>query len=432
MTEKGFSLRDNKYYYCSTTNELMNAGLKKTYSKFVKEREVKVADVNVDENIVRSQLVNLNQLTFEVTQNCNLKCAYCTYESGAYVHFRPGSSKSLKFDTAKKSIDLIWGIINQRDKKKFTIGFYGGEPLLHFPLIEQIVDYSRKIFYGWELSYSITTNGTLLNDRIINFFIENLFYTSISLDGPAENTDAKRVFRNGGGTFRTVIENLKRIKTINGEFYENNVSFSIVYSKDLSFEKVFKFFNEANLVKNNNHKLVFVVESGSNYYNKYPYDGAKFQKDFEKAFKSIVRKKRDKKDLSSLESRILATFGIYSDHLGNKRYNSLMGTCFYDNRLYVDADGGFHICEKINDKFQFGSAHSGFDYSKMAALTAQYLEKLKKCRQCEVKYLCQKCYINLAENGTFELNEDFCTNARRKIKRLLEDVIRMEEGGTAL
>jgi len=431
MSVEGFYLYNNKYYYCSSTNTLINSDLKDIYSKYRKNQEIHVDAVKVDADSVKSNLVSLKQLTFEITQSCNLNCAYCVYESGNYVHFRSGSTKSLEFETAKRSIDQIWQLIKERDKKEFTIGFYGGEPLIYFPVIKKIADYSTKTFYKWKLSFSITTNSTLLTDEIINYFIEKDFFILISLDGPKENHDAKRVYRNGKGSYSSAIESLGKIRRINNEYYSEKVSFSIVYSKDLSFKKMFHFFNNEPLVKNNNLKLAFVTETDSTYYEKNPFEATKFKKDFGEIFQAILRKKKERKGLSSLESDIATTFDIFSKQLGKSHFNSLMGTCFYSTRLYVDADGGFHICEKMNDSFQFGSVDKGFDFQKMAALTNGYQEVLKKCHQCEVKYLCQKCYVNFAKGGNVEISKEFCTNAKYNIKKMFEDVIRFEEGETA-
>lgn len=106
-------------------------------------------------------------LVLQVTQNCNLRCSYCAY-SGAYYN-RTHSQKRMSFEMAKKAIDFLFSHSSERDQ--LVIGFYGGEPLLEFDLITQIVEYSESIGWGKKLRYVVTTNATLLTDKVLDFFV---------------------------------------------------------------------------------------------------------------------------------------------------------------------------------------------------------------------------------------------------------------------
>ena len=80
------------------------------------------------------------------------------------------------------------------EKERVIIGFYGGEPLLEFELIKKCVKYARKELKGKQINFALTTNATLLNDEIINYFIEHSFIVTVSIDGPKEMHDDERRF----------------------------------------------------------------------------------------------------------------------------------------------------------------------------------------------------------------------------------------------
>ena len=103
----------------------------------------------------------------------------------------------MSLETAKKAI--LFYREHSRDKDRAIIGFYGGEPLLAFPLIVESVKYAEEIFAGVDISFNITTNATLLTDEIIDFLLDHHFKLTFSLDGPNEVQDKNRIFANGSG-----------------------------------------------------------------------------------------------------------------------------------------------------------------------------------------------------------------------------------------
>lgn len=100
----------------------------------------------------------MGQITLQVTQKCNFRCKYCVYTSKENMKQRMHSQKSMSWRTAKSAVNFLWN--HSVDSKKVNIGFYGGEPLIEFPLIQKVIRYSQKMFEGKELSFSITCNGS--------------------------------------------------------------------------------------------------------------------------------------------------------------------------------------------------------------------------------------------------------------------------------
>ena len=114
---------------------------------------------NVVKGLIHRSQRRLGQLILQVTQQCNLRCSYCTY-SGIYEGNRTHSSNWMSFETAKKAIDFFFD--HNIDSAKVPVGFYGGEPLLAFDLIVQCIEYIEDKIEGREIQFGLTTNGTLL------------------------------------------------------------------------------------------------------------------------------------------------------------------------------------------------------------------------------------------------------------------------------
>src|SRR5699024_8096020 len=105
----------------------------------------------------------IRDVILQVTQNCNLRCGYCTY-GGNYKN-RTHSLKTMNFELAKKAIDF--GVERSQESSDFVVSFYGGEPLLAFNLIKKCVAYAKENIQGKELHFNMTTNGTLLTTEIM-------------------------------------------------------------------------------------------------------------------------------------------------------------------------------------------------------------------------------------------------------------------------
>lgn len=131
----------------------------------------------------------VENVTLEVTEKCNLRCKYCIYHP-SHPEYRAFGHENMKWDVAKKAIDFLKE--HSQNAENRHIGFYGGEPLLNFELIERAVEYAKKLF-GEDMSFAITTNATLVNDKIAEYFAKNNFNIIISLDGPQEMHDANRL-----------------------------------------------------------------------------------------------------------------------------------------------------------------------------------------------------------------------------------------------
>jgi len=146
---------------------------------------------------------------FFLTQSCNLRCRYCYGEGGEYGHKGDMDEK-----TAFQGVD--WLIEQSGKQKKIHIGFFGGEPFLNFPLMQKIVDYAREKTdkADKKVSFHATTNGTLLDEKQINFIQDQDINVMISLDGAREIQDSQRPFGGGKGSYDHIVPKVKNLLAV--------------------------------------------------------------------------------------------------------------------------------------------------------------------------------------------------------------------------
>lgn len=197
-------------------------------------------------------------MTLQVTQNCNLRCKYCVY-SGSYSN-RVHSNKRMSFETAKSAIDFLYA--HSSMTTSIGIGFYGGEPLLEFDLLKKCVEYAKMKFIGKDLSFTLTTNATLLTEEIMKFFVKNNFFVTISFDGPQVIQDKNRVMADGkSGSFETVMKNVEMFLNKYPDF-SWHVSFNAVLDPTNDFSCSNDFFMNFETVKSITANGVLVSTDG--------------------------------------------------------------------------------------------------------------------------------------------------------------------------
>jgi len=141
------------------------------------------------------------KFTIFITQQCNLACTYC------YISKQPAS---MGMGTAGKVIDFIFD--HARAGEKNHVGFFGGEPLLEFDSMRQILDaFERHPRFGrFDMDFTVVSNGTIFSDEIADFLLDRRISFCLSCDGGSEAQDAYRRFRDGGGTSHIVDETIRR------------------------------------------------------------------------------------------------------------------------------------------------------------------------------------------------------------------------------
>ncbi len=147
----------------------------------------------------------LHALSLAIAQKCNLGCTYCYAQQGEFG----GAAKNMALETANASVDLL--LARAKPGDRFNLAFLGGEPLANRATLQSVTRRAAALARerGATLNFSITTNGTLLNEADAGFFEEHRFAVTISLDGPAEVHDALRPYKSGRGSFDTAMSRVR-------------------------------------------------------------------------------------------------------------------------------------------------------------------------------------------------------------------------------
>ena len=153
----------------------------------------------------------LQALVLNITNQCNLACTYC-YEFGADKIATPaGKPKFMTLETAKASIDFL--LEQSKGRQAVHVTFFGGETLMNFRLLREVVEYAKVEAQnlGRGIGFSLTTNATLLTDEIIEFLSDNEIGVTVSMDGPPELQDKRRVYKSGKGSYAVVEPRLRKL-----------------------------------------------------------------------------------------------------------------------------------------------------------------------------------------------------------------------------
>ncbi len=168
-------------------------------------------------------------LCLHIAHDCNLKCKYCFAGEGEYH----GDRSMMSLDVGKKAIDFL--VANSGNRKNLEIDFFGGEPLMNFEVVKEIVYYAKSIEEenNKNFRFTITTNGVLLDDAKIKFINEHMYNVVLSCDGRKEVHDYMRPTSNSKGSYDVIMPKFKDIVSkregsyyIRGTFTHHNLDFS--------------------------------------------------------------------------------------------------------------------------------------------------------------------------------------------------------------
>ena len=213
-------------------------GLKATKKLFTEDEYENLAiDYKNHSNVVKA-------LCLHVAHTCNLNCSYCFASQGKYN----GDRALMSFDTGKQAFDFL--IANSGTRKNLEVDFFGGEPLMNWDVVKELVAYARSVEkqYNKNFRFTLTTNGMLVDDEVIDFANKEMSNVVLSLDGRKEVNDRFRVDYKGRGSYDTIVPKFKYFVEkrggkdyyMRGTFTHNNVDFTndILHMADLGFTEL--------------------------------------------------------------------------------------------------------------------------------------------------------------------------------------------------
>lgn len=186
----------------------------------------------------------LKAICLHVAHDCNLACKYCFAGKGEY----DGPKGLMSFETGKRALDFL--IEKSGTRKNLEVDFFGGEPLLNWDVCKKLVEYgrSKEKEFNKNFRFTVTTNGVLLNDEIMDFCNKEMGNVVLSLDGRKETHDRLRTCRNGKGSYDLIVDNFKKFAEsrnqkdyyMRGTYTSYNTDFSkdIIHMADLGFKEL--------------------------------------------------------------------------------------------------------------------------------------------------------------------------------------------------
>ena len=149
----------------------------------------------------------IKALCMHIAHTCNLNCAYCFASQGKYH----GDRAMMSFEVGKQAFDFL--IANSGTRRNLEVDFFGGEPLMNFDVVKELVAYARSIEkdHGKNFRFTLTTNGVLIDDDVIDFANKEMSNVVLSLDGRKEVHDRFRVDYNGKGSWEKIVPKFQKL-----------------------------------------------------------------------------------------------------------------------------------------------------------------------------------------------------------------------------
>ena len=183
-------------------------------------------------------------LCLHIAHDCNLACKYCFAEEGEYH----GRRALMSLEVGKKALDFL--VANSGNRVNLEVDFFGGEPLMNWQVGKELVKYGRSLEApnNKKFRFTLTTNGVLLNDEIMEFANREMANVVLSIDGRKEVHDKMRPFRGGQGSYDLIVPRFQKIAEsrgqeryyVRGTFTHNNLDFSrdVLHLADLGFKQI--------------------------------------------------------------------------------------------------------------------------------------------------------------------------------------------------
>jgi uncharacterized protein len=317
----------------------------------------------------------LRALSLAIAQKCNLGCTYCYAQQGEFG----GAAKNMELAEALRAVDLLVG--TAEPGARLNLAFLGGEPLVNRKVLRAATERAAELARGREakISFSITTNGTLLTEDDGRFFEDHGFAVTISLDGPQQAHDALRPFKGGGGSYAAVMKHATPLLKL-----QRNMQVSArvtVTPKNLGLRRTLDSFIAAGF-----HSVGFspMLSAPTG-------EGEMQSEDLEVMLGEMIDCGWEFEAASRSDRRYpfanMVT-AMREIHRGTHRPYPCGAGAGY---LGVSAEGELSACHRFvgDEDGAMGSLADGVDLARQADwLAARHVHRQKPCQSCWARYLC--------------------------------------------
>ena len=315
-------------------------------------------------------------LCLHIAHDCNLACKYCFADEGEYH----GQKRELMpFEVGKQALDFL--IDNSGSRTNLEVDFFGGEPLMNFEVVKQLVAYgrSREKEANKNFRFTLTTNGMLLNDEVIDFCNAEMSNVVLSLDGRKEVNDRMRPTRNGKGSYDIIVPKFKHFVEKRGDkSYYVRGTFT---RKNLDFYEDFKEMADLGFTEISIEPVVLPPESE---YALREEDIPKICEEYDKLAADIVRRAKAGKPVNFFHFKVDLTGGPCV-------YKRLSGCGSGTEYLAVTPQGKLFPCHQFVgiDGFLLGDVWQGVTNTEVTnEFKCCNVYAKEKCRDCFSRFYC--------------------------------------------
>ncbi|MBW9152746.1 thioether cross-link-forming SCIFF peptide maturase [Clostridium estertheticum] len=318
----------------------------------------------------------IKALCLNIIHDCNLRCKYCFADEGEYH----GARKAMSVEVGKKSIDFV--LEKSGPRKNIEIDLFGGEPLMAFEMIKEIVKYARvqEKIYKKSIRFTMTTNATLFNDEIMKYMDENMGNIVLSIDGRKAVNDKVRVKVDGSGSYDNILPKIKKMVDmrdkskqyyVRGTFTRENTDFfeDIKHMADLGFEEI----SIEPVVLPPEHNLSLREEDLPVIFEQY-----------DKLYADMLKRYKDG-----------TSFKFYHFNIDLKGgpcvYKRIAGCGAGHEYVAITPDGDIYPCHQFvgNKDFLIGDIYTGITNKKMVKeFKEAHIYNKPTCTECWAKFYC--------------------------------------------
>ncbi len=345
-------------------------------------------------------------LCLHIAHDCNLKCRYCFAEEGEYH----GRRALMSYEIGKKALDFL--VANSGSRVNLEVDFFGGEPLMNWQVVKDLVAYGRSLEepHHKKFRFTLTTNGILLDDDIIDFANREMANIVLSVDGRKEINDRMRPLAGGQGSYDLIIPKYKKVAEsrnqtnyyVRGTFTHFNKDFAadVLHLADLGFKQI---------------SVEPVVAAQSEDYALVESDIPEILAEYDKLAAEMIKRHR--------EGRGFNFFHFMIDLEGGPCvYKRLSGCGSGTEYLAVTPWGDFYPCHQFvgQEDFLMGNVDDGITNTD---IRGQFKEcnvySKEKCRDCFAKFYCSGGCAANAYNFHGDINNVYdlgCVLQRKRVE----------------
>ena len=342
-------------------------------------------------------------LCLHIAHDCNLACRYCFAEEGEYH----GRRALMSFEVGKKALDFL--IANSGNRRNLEVDFFGGEPLMNWQVVKDLVAYGREQekLHNKKFRFTLTTNGVLLNDEVMEFCNREMANVVLSIDGRKEVHDYMRPFRSGKGSYDLILPKFQKFADsreqknyyVRGTFTRSNLDFSedVLHLADLGFKQI---------------SVEPVVAQESEDYALREEDLPKIFEEYDKLAREMVRREKEGKGFTFFHFMMDLTGGPCV-------YKRLSGCGSGTEYLAVTPWGDFYPCHQFvgQEEYLMGNVYEGIKRTDIVdEFKCCNVYTKEKCRSCFARFYCSGgCAANSYNfHGTIQDAYDVGCELQRK------------------